>query len=219
MKTLDADKLKSARKKARTENGEKITQESIAGLLGKSVAAYRNWEQGKASPDLDVVFKIAALLKVNPQDIMPDNSPLINARQDRFDYETGQVFRGQNETPVYRDLTGDPVVDDTFIYDNLPFPSSWMTEFAYRVTDERMIDIGVPAGSLLCCQWLSEPRDNDMALYSLDRGGAKVARVKRYPNVIVLHPENKSLPDTVLVGQDSDRVRFFGKIIKAVIDF
>lgn len=55
-------------KQIRTER--KLTQSRIAELLGISIRVYHRWENGDATPHLDTLVKIAAVLTVSADELL-----------------------------------------------------------------------------------------------------------------------------------------------------
>ena len=62
-----ASKLRFQRKKAG------LTQIEFAQKIGASVATLRRWEAGKTFPDVDKISVISEVLKVKPDEILPDD--------------------------------------------------------------------------------------------------------------------------------------------------
>lgn len=51
------DKVRKNLIKCRTEKG--ITQEDLGIIIGKSKTAVASWEQGKSSPDIEMLYRLA----------------------------------------------------------------------------------------------------------------------------------------------------------------
>lgn len=65
MKTFGR-RLRTARRAAGFTSAQKF-----AGLLGKEPHTYRHYERGEAEPDFDTLTRMCELLKVSPNDLLP----------------------------------------------------------------------------------------------------------------------------------------------------
>lgn len=102
---------------------------------------------------------------------------------------------------------GQPLFADVAVGESYYVPNDYFTlkrnSFLLKVKGESMIDIGIFDGDVVLVEQCQEARDGDIIVAQLDGNEVTLKRFYRKPGHIVLHPENASMND-IIVMPDRD---------------
>ena len=105
---------------------------------------------------------------------------------------------------------GIPVLAQQNIEDYYPVPASWKINYILQVRGDSMIEAGIPSGSYVGVRSQNEVENGEIAVCVIDDDDATLKRFTQAGNVIILHPENSSLPDKIFEGREKKRVKIQG---------
>lgn len=184
------------------------TQEEIAQILrNMEVKADRSilarWENDIQKPTLPKLQALARIYNTTTDFILDGEEPENNSSSKSIPI-LGTIAAGQ---PLYAEQN---------IEDYLSVPRSWDVDFALMVKGDSMIDAHIKNGAVAFCRKQEDVNDGQIAVCIVDGDSATLKRVKRYGDILVLHPENTNYEDQVFQGKEKNLVRIIG-LCKSVL--
>lgn len=183
-----------------------MTLEEVGQAVGVGKSTVRKWENGMIKDmGRDKIAALSAVLRINPVE-------LIDSTYTKVENEIKRV-------PVLGFIAaGRPIFAEQNIDAYLSLPDAWDVDYALRVKGDSMIDAGIADGSIVLCKSCSDVNDSEIAVCLVDGEEATLKRIKRYANVLVLHPENSRHKDIIFEGRYRSQVKIIGKAVKIVKD-
>lgn len=207
----------------REEKG--LDRAEVAKDLNMPYTTYTNYETDQREPrhgtlcrfaeyfDVSVDYLLARTNIRKPNSLEDNASILVGASA------TVTVTEVAKQIPILGTIAaGLPLYAEQNIEDHLTIPLHWGVDYALRVKGESMIDVGIPDGSLVLCRQQDDIDDGQIAVCLVNGDEATLKRVKRYDNILVLHPENRTMSDQIFKGRDQASVRILGLAKKVVRD-
>lgn len=184
----------------RKKNG--LSQTSLAKDLRVSRQLISAWEQGTAQPTMKSIVELADIFKVSVDSLVTDGNVI-----EVVGLTTIPVVSGADE------LAGS--TSEIVMNEGLMMPIEYIVPgelFAFRVTDDSMINTPVFAGDMAFCTRTEKVNDGDIAVISLDGFGLNLRRVQYLSNGLIALMEEKNNAKPVMVPIDEVRIcgRVFG---------
>lgn len=140
-----------------------LTQDEVAGSLGISRARYSHYETGRSEPDTEILGKIAVFFKSSTDYLL-----------------------GLSDSPSYKHLrlpilgtirTGVPLLAQEEFQGYIEVPDYFDTDFAFKVTGDQMIGVGILEGDYAICKAADHAQSGQivLALKDLDTGFREAA--------------------------------------------
>lgn len=194
-------------KQRRKELG--ISVEAVAAALGVSVATVYRYEKGDIEKVPGALLEpLARVLHTTPAYLMGwAVSPAAGTVPPGFDPlpETTMVPR------VGEIACGEPILAEQNIetYDSVP--KLWRADFTLACHGDSM-EPRIKDGDVVAVRRTPNVENGEIAAVRID-DEATLKHVYRYPDRLVLQPENPAFPPIVLIGEEINRVVIEGKAV------
>lgn len=196
-----------------------MTQGDIASQIGVAVSTIQRYEKGKIDKiKLPVVEAIARAICVDPDwligktDIMtPKTSPL----------PPGNLPIGENTLPLPKTkrvpllgtiACGEPILAEENLDGYVEMAEEVTADFALRCRGDSMVNARILDGDLVFIRQQPDVENGEIAAVLIG-DEATLKRVYKYPQQVVLQPENPKYPPLVYAGEQLQELRILGKAI------
>lgn len=184
-----------------------LTQEDIAKKIGVSKQTVQKYENGIITNiPSDKIEIMATMLKTTPsilmgwEDIPTNISNILPLPKMKKVPLLGTIACGE---PILATENIDALVNADIDLD---------VDFALKCKGDSMINARIFDGDIVYIRQQSDVDDGDIAAV-LIADEATLKRVYKYPNKLVLRPENPLYDDMVYQGSELDQIRIIGKAI------
>ena len=192
-------KLRSARRDAG------LTQKELAAKIGAKHNSVSNWENDQNKPGPDTIELLCAILGVSPNYFF--NGPNIDSPSNIL------PLPRTRKIPLLGDIAcGEPIFAEENYNGEVDTPDNIHADFALRCKGDSMIGARIQDGDLVFIR-KQEDVDNGEIAAVLVEDEATLKRVYKYPDKVVLNPENPKYPPLVYAGYDLEKVRILGKAV------
>lgn len=184
----------------------------ISGIDKSSISRYLH---GAYRGNQDAVYKIAQALNVSEAWLMGYDVPMGRSlEQDSDGIPPG--FMPLPETYkvplVGRIACGQPITAEENIEDYMDVPKGKLVDFCLLCEGDSMIDAGIDDGDVVYIRKQPNIENGQIAAVRIDNE-ATLKRVYKYPDRLVLQPENRSYPPLTYVGEEMNQVSIEGKAV------
>lgn len=187
---------------ARLLDQHKMQQKDLALILSVDESSVGKWILGRNMPRMGRIQEIADYFGINKSEILGDSAT-------QKDIST--------RIPILGTIAaGEPIFAEQNIEAYLSAPIEWSVDYALRVRGESMVNAGIPDGALVLCRRQADVDDGEIAVCIVDGENATLKRVKRYADILVLHPENPAFEDQVFKGKEKSIVKIVGLAKKVI---
>lgn len=199
---------------------KQLDRTDAALALGMPYTTYTNYETDQREARHGVLMKFAEFYGVSIDYLLERT----DIRNGSLNFVPDNINKTDNQEktkiiPLLGNIAaGQPLYAEQFIESQLCIPGSWNADFALRIKGESMVGAGIPDGSIVLCRVQEDVDDGQIAVCLVDGEEATLKRIKRYDSLLVLHPENPTMPDLVFRGSDKALVRIMGRAMKVVRD-
>lgn len=194
-------------KQRRKELG--ISVEAVAAALGVSVATVYRYEKGDIEKVPGALLEpLARVLHTTPAYLMGwAASPAADTVPPGFDPlpETTMVPR------VGEIACGEPILAEQNIETYDCVPKLWRADFTLACHGDSM-EPRIKDGDVVAVRRTPNVENGEIAAVRID-DEATLKHVYRYPDRLVLQPENPAFPPIVLIGEEINRVVIEGKAV------
>ena len=115
--------------------------------------------------------------------------------------------------PLVRNIAcGEPITAEQNIEDYIDVPEDMHCDFILRCRGDSMIDAGIDDGDVVYIRKQPDIENGEIAAVCIDNE-ATLKRVYKYPDRLVLQPENRSYPPMTYVGEEMNQVSIEGKAV------
>lgn len=194
-------------KQRRKELG--ISVEAVAAALGVSVATVYRYEKGDIEKVPGALLEpLARVLHTTPAYLMGwAASPAAGTVPSGFDPlpETTMVPR------VGEIACGEPILAEQNIETYDCVPKLWRADFTLACHGDSM-EPRIKDGDVVAVRRTPNVENGEIAAVRID-DEATLKHVYRYPDRLVLQPENPAFPPIVLIGEEINRVVIEGKAV------
>lgn len=194
------EKIKAARKAAG------MTQKQLAEKVGVGNTTVSNWEKDMNRPDVDQIELLCGALKISPSVFWENNVPS-NTIPAGFSPlpETASVPRVGNIA------CGDPITAEQNIETYDEVPKMWNADFTLVCVGDSMLP-RIQNGDVVAVKKTLDVENGEIAAVRID-DEATLKHLYRYPDRLVLQPENPSFEPIILIGEEMRRVTIEGKAV------
>ena len=196
-----------------------MTQGDIASQIGVAVSTIQRYEKGKIDKiKLPVVEAIARAICVDPDwligktDIMtPKTSPL----------PPDNLPTGENILPLPKTkrvpllgviACGEPILAEENLDGYVAMADEVEADFALRCRGDSMVNARILDGDLVFIRQQPDVENGEIAAVLIG-DEATLKRVYKYPEQVVLQPENPKYPPLVYTGEQLQDFRILGKAV------
>lgn len=189
-----------------------LNQDDLANMLNlKSYSTVGKWENGKNSPSLEIVKKLAIIFNVDFRDLVDEDLT---------------TFKRIKITPT-NSLTKTPIVilgtascgkgfdNEQNVQEYIELPSEWVKNDIYGAyaSGDSMIGVGIADKSLLLLRPQETLENNQIGAFHLN-GEEYIKKYKEIGNVILLQSANASYEDIEVTEKDNFRI--IAKVTKII---
>lgn len=186
-----------------------MTQKALSELTGIPTSTISDYLNTKSLAIPGNVQKMADALNVNKSDIDPSFGPPSTPKEMINLPIVGKISCG-NGAVVFEEVEGYEVT-----------PKEWAAggEYFYlRARGDSMAGARIHEGDLLLIRRQEEVEDGEIAAILIN-DEARLKRVYRRDNALILQSENPNYPPIVFNKEDNNNIRIIGKLKKIVINF
>lgn len=199
-------------KKLRVERG--ITQEQLAAMLNVSRSTIGMYETGNREPDFETCEAIADIFNVDMDYLLGRTT--VERKAPVFQPNIPPGFMPLPETYkvplVGRIACGQPITAEENIEGYMDVPKGKHVDFCLLCEGDSMIDAGIDDGDVVYIRRQPDVENGQIAAVRIDNE-ATLKRVYKYPDRLVLQPENRSYPPLTYVGEEMNQVSIEGKVV------
>lgn len=199
----------------RTENGYSMDDFAAKSGLSKAYISIlernRNPVNGKpAVPSLETIKSVASAMNIDFNDVIA----MLDGTQEVSLIPPG--FMPLPETYkvplVGRIACGQPITAEENIEGYMDVPKGKHVDFCLLCEGDSMIDAGIDDGDIVYIRKQPDIENGQIAAVRIDNE-ATLKRVYKYPDRLVLQPENRSYPPLTYVGEEMNQVSIEGKAV------
>ena len=197
------DKIKALRKSLG------YSQEELAKMINVHQTAVSQWEQGRTTPDLETVKKLAELFNVSIDYLLGRNS--VNEAGE-FNFSNIMPIK-KHRVPLLGEIAcGEPV----FAQEDFEgfIDSDIQADFALRCSGDSMTGARIMDGDIVLIKQEDMVNNGQIAAVIIENE-ATLKRVYYYPEdgKLILNPENPAYAPLVYVGEELNQIRILGRAV------
>ena len=193
-------------KRLRTQ--AQLSQAELGKIAGVTDKAVSTWEAGLKTPRMGAVEKMAAYFDVPKSAILDDEYDSAVSIPPGF-----QPLPRTHKVPIVgRIACGQPITAEENIEDYADVPEGKRVDFCLMCEGDSMIDAGIDDGDVVYIRKQPDVENGQIAAVRIG-DEATLKRIYKYPDRIVLQPENRSYPPFTYVGEEMNQVSIEGKAI------
>lgn len=195
-------------KKRRLELGK--TLDEVAQVIGVSKTTVQRWESGNIQNlRRDKIAKLALALNTTP-------AYLMGWTESSFQSDNIYAIKNISPMPEMKKIPllgtiacGVPVLAVENIDEYIEIPKHIRADFALTCQGDSMVGARIMDGDIVYIR--SQPDvDNGQIAAVLIEDEATLKRVYKYPNMVILRPENPDYKEMVYQGQELEEIRILG---------
>ena len=193
-------------KRLRTQ--AQLSQAELGKIAGVTDKAVSTWEAGLKTPRMGAVEKMAAYFDVPKSAILDDEYDSAASIPPGF-----QPLPRTHKVPIVGHIAcGQPITAEENIEDYADVPEGKRVDFCLLCEGDSMIDAGIDDGDVVYTRKQPDIENGEIAAVRIDNE-ATLKRVYKYPDRLVLQPENRSYPPMTYVGEEMNQVSIEGKAV------
>lgn len=199
------DKIKTLRKSLG------YSQEELAKIINVHQTAVSQWEQGRTTPDIETIKKLASLFNVSV-DYLLDRSNAPANPIDPFSFSNIQPVK-KHRIPLLGEIAcGEPIFADEdfegFIESDIE------ADFALRCSGDSMTGARIMDGDIVLIKKQDMVENGEIAAVIIENE-ATLKRVYYYPKdgKLILNPENPAYAPLVYVDEELNQIRILGRAV------
>ena len=199
------DKIKTLRKSLG------YSQEELAKIINVHQTAVSQWEQGRTTPDIETIKKLASLFNVSV-DYLLDRSNAPANPIDPFTFSNIQPVK-KHRIPLLGEIAcGEPIFADEdfegFIESDIE------ADFALRCNGDSMTGARIMDGDIVLIKKQDMVENGQIAAVIIENE-ATLKRVYYYPKdgKLILNPENPAYAPLVYVDEELNQIRILGRAV------
>ena len=193
-------KLKELRKEY------KISQRTLADMLGITQQAVAKWETGRSTPDTDTLQKLSSIFKVSIDNLLGVEKSLDNAfttvGNDFAIPIIGTVKAGYNSLAYNEDFGVE--------YANVHNPK----DYFYLIVKGDSMEPRIKDGDLALVHKQNTLENGDLGVIVYGDNEGTLKRFVKSDNMIILQPFNPEYEAKIITGDDLNNVYIAGKVVE-----
>ena len=185
----------------------------IAKQVGVAVSTVQRYEKGKIEKmKLPVIQAIAKALGVSDAWLLGDTDQMESA-EDMASIQNLIPLPKTYRIPLLGEIAcGSPILAEENIEDLLEVPQHIRADFALRCHGDSMIGVHIHDGDIVYIRQQPDVDNGSIAAVCIENS-ATLKRVYKYPDKLVLSPENPQYEPLVYTGEELSQVRILGKAV------
>lgn len=191
-------------KELRKEN--KISQRTLADMLGITQQAVAKWETGRSTPDTDTLQKLSSIFKVSIDNLLGVEKSLdnafITAGNDFAIPIIGTVKAGYNSLAYNEDFGVE--------YANVHNPK----DYFYLIVKGDSMEPRIKDGDLALVHKQNTLENGDLGVIVYGDNEGTLKRFVKSDNMIILQPFNPEYEAKIITGDDLNNVYIAGKVVE-----
>lgn len=199
------DKIKTLRKSLG------YSQEELAKIINVHQTAVSQWEQGRTTPDIETIKKLASLFNVSV-DYLLDRSNAPANPIDPFTFANIQPIK-KHRIPLLGEIAcGEPIFADED-FEGL-IESDIGADFALRCNGDSMTGARIMDGDIVLIKKQDMVENGQIAAVIIENE-ATLKRVMYFKekNTLILKPENPRYEDLIYTNDELNQIRILGKAV------
>ena len=199
------DKIKTLRKSLG------YSQEELAKTINVHQTAVSQWEQGRTTPDIETIKKLASLFNVSVDYLLGRSNAPANPI-DPFSFSNIQPVK-KHRIPLLGEIAcGEPIFADEdfegFIESDIE------ADFALRCNGDSMTGARIMDGDIVLIKKQDMVENGQIAAVIIENE-ATLKRVYYYPKdgKLILNPENPAYAPLVYVDEELNQIRILGRAV------
>ncbi len=194
-----------------------MTQTELANRSGISKSSISRYIKGDWEGKQGAVYELAKALYVNEAWLMGYDVPMERESEQAgggiFIPPGFQPLPRTHKVPIVgRIACGQPITAEENIEDYADVPEGKRVDFCLMCEGDSMIDAGIDDGDVVYIRKQPDVENGQIAAVRIG-DEATLKRIYKYPDRIVLQPENRSYPPFTYVGEEMNQVSIEGKAI------
>lgn len=211
-----ADNVKIGKRIKQRREELNLTLDDIAAEVGVAKSTIQRYEKGNiVNLKLPVLHAIAKALDVNPLWICDksDIMELDKCNSSNLPFSNILPFPKMKKIPLLGTIAcGEPILATENIEDYVDLPEHIHADFSLRCEGDSMINARILDGDVVYIRQQPDVDNGEIAAVLIDNE-ATLKRVYKYPNKLVLQPENPAYEPLVYVGEELEEIRILGKAV------
>lgn len=199
------DKIKTLRKSLG------YSQEELAKIINVHQTAVSQWEQGRTTPDIETIKKLASLFNVSVDYLLGRSNAPANPIAP-FSFANIQPIK-KHRIPLLGEIAcGEPLFADEdfegFIESDIE------ADFALRCSGDSMTGARIMDGDIVLIKKQDMVENGEIAAVIIENE-ATLKRVYYYPKdgKLILNPENPAYAPLVYVDEELNQIRILGRAV------
>jgi repressor LexA len=196
--------LKQARKMKSDKEGQKVTQDDFAEMIGISRGYLADMETGRTEPSLAILNKIADLCGLS---------------LDFFQISSGS----RSSIPVLGTIrAGEPIdaVENVVGYIDMPVRGQSSEYFGLTVRGDSMDLCHINDGDVVIIRQQDDVENGEIAAVIIDDERATLKKIYRNGTYVSLNPcSSNPAHQPLIIDPNITQLRILGRVVKAVINF
>lgn len=187
------------------------SQEELAKIINVHQTAVSQWEQGRTTPDIETIKKLASLFNVSVDYLLGRSNAPANPI-DPFSFANIQPIK-KHRIPLLGEIAcGEPLFADEdfegFIESDIE------ADFALRCSGDSMTGARIMDGDIVLIKKQDMVENGEIAAVIIENE-ATLKRVYYYPKdgKLILNPENPAYAPLVYVDEELNQIRILGRAV------
>mgnify|MGYP001198602425 CR=1 FL=1 len=184
-----------------------MTLLEVAEFLGVREATMQRYESGLIKNiKYETILKLAELFKCSPSYLMG-----------WVDYPTVEniiPMPQMKRIPLIGKIAcGTPILAEDNINEYVDIPKNIRADFALECKGDSMIGARIHDGDIVYIHQQPDVESGEIAAVLIDDEDATLKRVRKFPDKIILFPENPDFEPMVFVGEEINELRILGRAV------
>ncbi|MPN19786.1 LexA repressor [bioreactor metagenome] len=194
---------------------KKYKDADVSKATGITKSTFTDWKNGRSTPKLDKLQKIADFLGVTVEYLTTGKKPehrLIPEDAVPID------FLSLARLPILgSSRCGKPMFAESNIEGyEYAFVENCEDCFYLRAKGDSMIGAGINEGDLLLIRKQSDVDSGDIAIINIDEDEETLKRVIKKDKTVVLKPENPAYETKIFIGKDLNALQIQGRLMQVI---
>lgn len=182
---------------------KKCTQQEIADYMSVSRPTVQSWVSGKKVPRMDKIDRLASFFGCTRMDLLylPPAKNILPMPEMRRIPLVGKI------------ACGTPILAEENINEYVDIPKNIHADFALECKGDSMIGARIHDGDVVYIHQQPDVESGEIAAVLIDNEDATLKRVRKFPDKVILFPENPDFEPMVFVGEEINELRILGRAV------